>query len=100
VLIYVHKEQALDDVARRCPADHYVLLDDKLGILTAVKQSWGERVTTVLVRQGSYAHDPKVLDAFPPADVTIEQIAEVLHWELPQPGTAPRRAKLRLEATR
>jgi FMN phosphatase YigB (HAD superfamily) len=36
VLIYVHKEEALNDVERRYPADHYVLVDDKLRILTAV----------------------------------------------------------------
>ena len=57
VPIYLHKEQALDDVERRYPAEHYVLVDDKLRILTAVKKTWGERVTTVFVRQGSYAHD-------------------------------------------
>ena len=57
VLIYIHKEEALDDVERRYPAEHYVLVDDKLRILTAVKQIWGERVTTVFPRQGSYAHD-------------------------------------------
>jgi len=55
VLIYIHKEEALDDVERRYPADHYVLVDDKLRILTAVKQFWGDRVTTVFARQGSYA---------------------------------------------
>jgi FMN phosphatase YigB (HAD superfamily) len=99
VLIYVHKEEALDDVARRYPADHYVLVDDKLRILTAVKQAWGDRVTTVFARQGSYAHDPKVLSAFPPADVTIEHIADALHWDLPQLGVTPRCAKSSLEAT-
>src|SRR6516225_4274769 len=82
VLIYIHKEEALDDVERRYPADHYVLVDDKLRILTAVKQSWGERVTTVFARQGSYAHDPKAIGAFPPADVTIEHIADLLSCDL------------------
>jgi FMN phosphatase YigB (HAD superfamily) len=99
VLIYVHKEEALDDVARRYPADHYVLVDDKLRILTAVKQAWGDRVTTVFVRQGSYAHDPKVLGAFPPADTTIEHIADLLHCNLPLPGVTPWRAKSSLEVT-
>ena len=72
VLIYIHKEEALDDVERRYPAEHYVLVDDKLRILSAVKQSWGERVTTVFPRQGSYARDPQVIRTFPPADVTIK----------------------------
>ncbi len=83
VLIYIHKEEALDDVERRYPAEHYVLVDDKLRILTAVKQLWGERVTTVFARQGSFAHDPKVVGAFPPADVTIERIGDLLDCDLP-----------------
>ncbi len=83
VLIYIHKEEALDDVERRYPAEHYVLVDDKLRILTAVKQFWGERVTTVFARQGSFAHDPKVVGAFPPADVTIERIGDLLDCDLP-----------------
>jgi phosphoglycolate phosphatase-like HAD superfamily hydrolase len=82
VLIYVHKELELDDVERRYPAAHYVLVDDKLRILTAVKKSWGARVTTVFPRQGHYAHDPQVLTTYPPADVTIERIGELLAYDL------------------
>ena len=82
VLIYIHKEEALDDVERRYPADHYVLVDDKLRILTAVKQFWGDRVTTVFARQGTYAHDAKAIDALPPADVTIESISDLLDRDL------------------
>ena len=59
VLIYIHKEQELDDVARLYPADHYVMIDDKLRILSAVKKIWGERVTTVFPKQGHYAFDPE-----------------------------------------
>jgi FMN phosphatase YigB (HAD superfamily) len=81
-LIYVHKEEALSDVERRHPASHYVLIDDKLRILTAAKKFWGERVTTVLPRQGEFAHDPKVLASYPPADVTIERIGELLPYDL------------------
>ena len=83
VLIYIHKEQELDDVARRYPADHYVLVDDKLRILTAVKQAWGDRVTCVFPRQGHYAHDPKALATYPPADVSVERIGDLLTYELP-----------------
>src|ERR1700758_5399829 len=61
VLIYIHKEEALDDVERRYPAQHYVLVDDKLRILTTVKKVWNSRVTTVFPRQGQYAHDPNIL---------------------------------------
>jgi FMN phosphatase YigB (HAD superfamily) len=100
VLIYIHKEEALDDVERRFPAERYVLVDDKLRILAAVKQFWRERVTTVFARQGSYAHDPKVLGTFPAADVTIERIAELLGYDLPGLGSSARIPATRLESTR
>ena len=83
VLIYIHKEKALDDVERRYPAEHYVLVDDKLRILNAVKKIWGDRVTTVFPRQGQYAHDPKVVAAGPPADLTVERIGNLLDYDLP-----------------
>jgi hypothetical protein len=82
VLIYIHKEQELDDVELRYPADHYVLIDDKLRILTAVKKSWGEKVTTVFVKQGHYAHDPQVLATLPPADVSMDRIGDLLKHDL------------------
>jgi hypothetical protein len=82
VLIYIHKEETLDDIERRYPANHYVLVDDKLRILTAVKQCWADRVTTVFVRQGSYAHNAKAINALPPADVTIESIGDLLDRDL------------------
>ena len=78
VLIYIHKEKELDDVEQRYPADHYVMVDDKLRILTAVKAYWGPRVTTVFPRQGHYAKDPEVLRAFPAADLTIDRISDLL----------------------
>jgi FMN phosphatase YigB (HAD superfamily) len=83
VLIYIHKEEALDDVERRYPAEHYVLVDDKLRILAAVKKVWGDRVTTVFVRQGKFAHDPKVVASYPPADLTVERIGDLLGYDLP-----------------
>jgi FMN phosphatase YigB (HAD superfamily) len=82
VLIYIHKEQALDDVERRYPAKHYVLVDDKLRILDAVKKIWGDRVTTIFPRQGQYAYDPNVIAACPPADFTVERIGDLLNYEL------------------
>jgi hypothetical protein len=84
VLVYVHKEQELDDVERRYPAEHYVLVDDKLRILAAVKKFWGSRVTTVFVRQGHYAADPKISDSYPPADLSIERIGDLLRYRLPE----------------
>ena len=81
-LIYIHKERELDDVERRYPAQHYVLVDDKLRILTAVKRIWGERLTTVFPRQGHYARAADVATC-PPADVTIERIGDLLRYDLP-----------------
>jgi FMN phosphatase YigB (HAD superfamily) len=94
VLIYVHKERELDDVEARYPSEHYVVVDDKLRILTAIKKAWGLRVTTVFPRQGHYAHDPKILSSYPPADVSLERIGEFLNYNLPSlfaaAGNSPR----------
>ena len=76
VLIYIHKEEELADVERFYPARHYVLIDDKLRILAAVKAGWAARVTTVFVRQGHYAHDAKAIAQYPSADVTLERIGD------------------------
>ncbi|NWG02789.1 MAG: HAD family hydrolase [Syntrophaceae bacterium] len=82
VLIYIHKEQELREVERRFPAQHYVMVDDKLRILTAIKQQWGKRVTTVFVKQGHYANDPKILAAYPPADIYLEHIGDLLNYKV------------------
>ena len=85
VLVYVHKEQELADVERRFPARRYVLVDDKLRILAAVKDVWGERVTTVFPRQGHYAHDAATLAAYPEAqfaDVAVDAIADLRQLDL------------------
>lgn len=77
VLIYIHKEQTLDAVMQRYPARHYVMVDDKLRVLAAMKQQWQEKLTTVFPRQGHYAHDPHNVLAYPPADMTIEHIGDL-----------------------
>lgn len=82
VLIYIHKESELADVERRFPAERYILVDDKLRILTAVKKIWGERVTTVFPRQGHYALDPAESGKYPAADVTVERIGDMLELNL------------------
>lgn len=82
VLIYLHKEQVLDDVERRYPARRYVMVDDKRRILAAMKQVWGERLTTVFPRQGHYALDPAQVAAYPPADISVERIGELLDYDL------------------
>jgi FMN phosphatase YigB (HAD superfamily) len=97
ILIYVHKERELADVERRYPAEQYVVVDDKLRILTAIKQDWNQRVTTVFPRQGHYAHDPAELAKYPVADVSIERIGDLLDYDLPgllkgQLGKQPRSA--------
>jgi len=81
-LIYIHKEKELDDVEHRFPAGHYVLIDDKIRILSEVKKLWGPRVTTVFPLQGHYALDPKIVAAYPPADITINRIGELLDFGL------------------
>lgn len=80
-MIYIHKEQELDDVEQRYPAGHYVLIDDKLRIPSALKTSWGSRVTTVFPRQGHYALDRQIFARFPPADVTIASIGDLLNHD-------------------
>jgi hypothetical protein len=77
VLIYIHKEQMLEDVAERYPATRYVMVDDKVRILAAMKALWGERLTTVFVRQGHYATDEALVAAHPPADLTVTRIADL-----------------------
>ncbi|MEO2089474.1 MAG: HAD family hydrolase [Gemmataceae bacterium] len=82
VLIYIHKERELDDAETRYPAHRYVLVDDKLRILTAVKEVWGSRLTAVFPRQGHYAIDPKALAVNPPPDIAIERIGDLLRCDL------------------
>ena len=84
VLVYIHKERMLDDVARRYPARHYVMVDDKLRILAAMKAVWGSRLTTVFPRQGHYALDPQILAAYPPADLALERIGDLIHCDVPK----------------
>jgi FMN phosphatase YigB (HAD superfamily) len=85
VLIYVHKEQMLRDVEARFAARRYVMIDDKIRILSALKSAWGARVTTVLPRQGHYAHDAVAMASFPPADRTVEHIADLLQHDFTEP---------------
>jgi FMN phosphatase YigB (HAD superfamily) len=82
VLVYIHKELELDDVCGRLPADRYVLVDDKVRILTAVKAAWGHRVTTVFARQGHYALDAAETARYPPPDLTIERIGDLVEHDL------------------
>ena len=81
VLIFVHKEESLDDVERLFPARHYVMVDDKLRILEALKKTWGDRVTTVFPRQGHYALEPGVEARYMAPDVRLERIGDMLACE-------------------
>jgi FMN phosphatase YigB (HAD superfamily) len=90
VLIYVHKELELEQVERLFPAEHYVMVDDKLRLLAAFKSSWGKRVTTVFPKQGHYAHDAETLRSYPPADITVERIGDLLNVPLGPDALASR----------
>ena len=84
VLIYVHKEEEVDDVERLYPAERYVMIDDKLRILDAMKKIWGKRVTTVFPKQGHYAVDPEILAQYPHGDIQLDHIADLVHHDLSQ----------------
>ena len=84
ILIYIHKEQELRDVERRFPAEHYVLVDDKIRVLSAIKNVWGSKVTTVFPKQGHYAFDEKEVSKYPPAHISIDRIGDLLHLEIEQ----------------
>jgi len=83
VLIYLHKERMLEKAESRYPARHYVMVDDKLRILAAMKKIWDERLTTVFPCQGHYAFDSKNISAYPPTDITVEHIGELNNYDLP-----------------
>ncbi len=85
VLIYVHKEQELAQVEILFPAGHYVMIDDKIRILTAGKQYWGDRLTTVFPRQGHYSVAPDVA-SYPKADITVERIGDLVDYDLELSG--------------
>jgi FMN phosphatase YigB (HAD superfamily) len=82
VLIYIHKEEQLDDVERFYPAGRYVMIDDKLRILTGVKEIWRTRVTTILPRQGHYANDPNIIAIYPPANIQLDKIGDLLDYDI------------------
>ena len=91
VLIYVHKELELDEVEARYPATHYVMVDDKVRLLTDIKNHWGERVTTVFPRQGHYALDAALVAKFPKPDITMERIGELPNYPIEQILAAARK---------
>jgi hypothetical protein len=80
ILIYIHKENELRDVERRYPAEHYVLVDDKIRILSAIKAIWGDKVTTVFPKQGHYAWDETEVAKYPKADISIERIGDIMDF--------------------
>jgi FMN phosphatase YigB (HAD superfamily) len=81
VLVFDHKEDQFEEVRRRVPAERYVLIDDKPRILAAVRERLGDRVATLHVCQGKYAH-AKEHDEFPPADRTVDALADILDLDL------------------
>ena len=89
VLIYIHKEQRLAAIQHHYPARHYVIVDDKLRVLAAMKQALRQRLTTVFPRQGHYALDPANVEAYPAADVTVERVGELADFDLTTLFAAP-----------
>jgi FMN phosphatase YigB (HAD superfamily) len=82
VLIYIHKEQMLDDVELHYPAKRYVMVDDKIRILAAMKETWGDRLTTIWVKQGHYANDDALTAQYPKADISVGGIGEIASMDL------------------
>jgi hypothetical protein len=78
VLVYIHKEDDLADVERHFPARHYVIFDDKPRVLDGAKRTWKDRVTTIFVRQGRYAHDPRHVQPFSEPDLAVDRIGDLL----------------------
>jgi FMN phosphatase YigB (HAD superfamily) len=79
VLLYIHKQEHLPEITRLYPADHYVMIDDKPSILADIKRALGEKVTTVFVKQGKYAH-ANLPEGFSP-DISVEQTADLQHYK-------------------
>lgn len=85
VLVYIHKEEHLDEVMTRWPSDVYVMIDDKARILAETKRQYPEQFVTIHVRQGHYGLDPEryspapdlVVDAI--GDLRTFSLAEVTH---------------------
>jgi FMN phosphatase YigB (HAD superfamily) len=90
VLIYVHKELELEDVEAKYPAAHYVMVDDKVRLLTAIKKYWGARVTTIFPRQGHYALDAALVAQYPKPDIAMERIGELQKYSLEEMLAAAR----------
>jgi FMN phosphatase YigB (HAD superfamily) len=83
-LIYIHKELELDDVEEKYPAAHYVMVDDKVRILAAIKEHWRARITTIFPRQGHYALNAEEVARYPKPDISIERIGELQKYSLEQ----------------
>ena len=90
VMIFVHKEKRLDEVTRLYPADRYVMIDDKLTILTSMKATWRDDLVTIWPRQGHYATEAAAKANCPPADLTIDHIGELAHFDFSSLLAEPR----------
>ncbi len=78
VVIYIHKEDHVDEIMARWPAPFYVAVDDKGRILAALKRMHPDRFVTVHVLQGHYAHADEPLNPAP--DITINSIGELRRY--------------------
>ena len=80
VLIYTHKETCFEDVMKHLPGRHYVLVEDKEKLLASAKEFMGDKVTTIWVKQGHYAHDPKAYRK-PDPDIVLEKIGDLCNLD-------------------
>ncbi|WP_441339344.1 HAD family hydrolase [Pandoraea sp. PE-S2T-3] len=85
VLVYVHKERMIDAIEADFPARRYVMVDDKLRLLSIMKEAWGERLTTVFPRQGHYALDDAGVHQYRSPDITLERIGDLLNQTFTPP---------------
>ena len=82
VLIYIHKQEHLDEIMKKYPADHYVMIDDKPQILADGKSMLGNLLTTVFVKQGKYAAGEKPANFTP--DISVLHIADLRNYTAEQ----------------
>ncbi len=76
VALYLHKQEHVDEITTLFPAEHYVMIEDKPSLLSILKAKMANGLTTVLVRQGKYAHAAPAPDDVPP-DLSVAAIADV-----------------------
>ncbi len=78
VLIYTHKQQHLEEILQRYPAEHYAMIDDKASILADSALLLGKKLSTVFVKQGKYAREPLPANFTP--TISVDHIGDLRHY--------------------